>query len=247
MKKLQRWTDTTWCDIKAKRDDAIALIPCGSVEQHGPHLPTGTDLYISMGIADHLASCSVADRLLMLPPIYHTYAKESDGWCGTLNLEGTTLTMVVRDIVKGLFRQGIKHIVLFNGHMESYAFIMEGLQLAVEGSDDVRVLSINWWDFISDSLIDEIFGDKWPGWVAEHAALTETSLMLYLYPELVRTELADAGVIPEQIPYKIFPQQQSLLPPSGMFARAEGASAQIGEILTKEVIKKLEAAIKTNF
>ena len=39
---------------------------------------------------------------------------------------------------------------------------MEGLQLAVEGSDDVRVLSINWWDFISDSLIDEIFGDKWP-------------------------------------------------------------------------------------
>ena len=54
-----------------------------------------------MGIADHLASCSVADRLLMLPPIYHTYAKESDGWCGTLNLEGTTLTMVVVILLKG--------------------------------------------------------------------------------------------------------------------------------------------------
>ena len=120
----------TWKDIEAERGEMIALIVSGSVEQHGPHLPTGTDLYIAMGIADRIASLpeagDIAARLVLLPPIFHTYAKESDGWRGTLNLDGNTLTLVARDIIKGLFRQGIKRAVLLNGHLESYSFLLEG-------------------------------------------------------------------------------------------------------------------------
>ncbi|WP_158095919.1 creatininase family protein [Cloacibacillus sp. An23] len=250
MDKLKRWTDMTWIDINETRGEMIALIPCGSVEQHGPHLPTGTDLYIAQGIADKLAGAGLpcpAERLVMTPPFFHTYAKESDAWPGTLNLDGATLALAVRDVAEGLFRQGIKNIVLLNGHMESYAFIMEGLQLATGDKSGVKAISVNWWDFISDGLIDKLFGDKWPGWVAEHAALTETSIMLYLRPELVRMELSEAGVIPAPLPYKIFPQKKETLPPSGMFARADGASADIGKILVDEVVNKLAPIIEENF
>lgn len=241
----------TWKEIEAERGEMIALIVSGSVEQHGPHLPTGTDLYIAMGMADRIASLpgagDVAGRLVMLPPLFHTYAKESDGWRGTLNFDGNTLTLVVRDIIKGLFRQGIKKVVLLNGHLESYSFILEGIELAAEGRDDVRVMSVNWWDFIGDELISELFADRWPGWVAEHAALTETSIMLALYPDLVRADLADAGVIPKPLPYKIFPQPQEVRPPSGMYAPAEGASAEIGERLVSEVVKGLVPIIRERF
>ena len=72
----------TWKDIEAERGEMVALIVSGSVEQHGPHLPTGTDLYIAMGIADRIASLpeagDIAARLVLLPPFFHTYAKESD-------------------------------------------------------------------------------------------------------------------------------------------------------------------------
>lgn len=251
MGKIRRWTDMTWREIEERRGDMIAVIPSGSVEQHGPHLPTGTDLYIAEGIADRLAEmCNPPfriDRLAMLPPIFHTYAKESDAWPGTLNLDGSTLTLLVRDVVRGLFRNGVKNVVIMNGHMESYAFVMEGVQLAVEGREGVRAVSVNWWDFISDGLIDDLFGDKWPGWVAEHAALTETSIMTYLYPELVKKELADAGFIPEPQPYKVFPQRREQLPASGMFASAEGACAQTGKVLVEEAVKKIASVIAGNF
>ena len=59
----------TWKEIEAERGEMIALIVSGSVEQHGPHLPTGTDLYIAMGMADRIASLpgagDVAGRLVI--------------------------------------------------------------------------------------------------------------------------------------------------------------------------------------
>ncbi len=238
----------TWKDIETERGEMIALVVSGSVEQHGPHLPTGTDLYIAMGMADRLASrpeaSDVAARLVMLPPLFHTYAKESDGWSGTLNLDGNTLTFMARDIIKGLFRQGIKKAVLLNGHLESYSFLLEGIALATEGRGDVQVISVNWWDFISNELISELFADRWPGWVAEHAALTETSIMLALYPKLVRADLAEAGFIPKPLAYKISPQPLEVRPPSGMYASAEGASAEIGERLISEVVEELATIIR---
>lgn len=241
----------TWKDIEAEREEMIALVVSGSVEQHGPHLPTGTDLYIAMGIADRLArypgAGDVAERLVMLPPLFHTYAKESDAWRGTLNLNGNTLTLMTRDIIEGLFRQGIGKVVLLNGHLESYSFLLEGIELATEGRSGVQVISVNWWDFIGDELIGELFADRWPGWVAEHAALTETSIMLALYPELVKAELADAGFIPRPLPYKIFPQPREVRPPSGMYAPADGAGAEIGERLVSEVLDGLVPIIRERF
>ncbi len=249
--KIRRWSDLTWPELKSLGDRMIALVPTGSVEQHGPHLPTGTDLYIPMGIMDLLPAFedagNMADRLVMLPPVFHTYAKESDAWTGTINLNGHTLSLYIYDVLRRLFEQGIMNAVIFNGHMESYSFILEGIEQAVHGREDAHVLSVNWWDLISDDLIQEVFAERWPGWVAEHAALTETSLMLYLYPELVRMDTMDEGIIPKARSYKIFPQPEKVRPASGMYACAEGAEKEIGRRLAREVLDKLVPILKEEF
>ena len=109
------------------------------------------------------------------------------------------------------------------------------------------MISVNWWDFIGDGLIGELFADRWPGWVAEHAALTETSIMLALHPELSRADLADAGVIPKTAAYiKFFPAAGGASA-VGMYAPAEGASAEIGERLISEVLRNLVPIIRERF
>lgn len=250
-KKIRRWSELPWPELESHKDRMIALLPTGSVEQHGPHLPTGTDAYIPMGIMDLLPTLKsaekIADRLVMLPPAFHTYAKESDAWIGTINLNGHTLSLYICDILERLFEQRIMNVVIFNGHMESYSFILEGIERAVHGRKDAFVLSVNWWDLISDDLIKQVFADRWPGWIAEHAALTETSLMLHLHPELVHMDKMDEGIIPETRNYKIFPQPEKVRPASGMFACADGAEKETGRRLTQEVLEKLVLIFNEEF
>lgn len=239
--RMKRWAETPWPEIEARRGEIIAVLAAGSVEQHGPHLPLGTDVCIPNGIADLMISkaeesdADFASRFYLLPPLFYSYAKESDFWAGTLNLDGGTLTTVVRDVMKNLFRQGVKDVMIINGHMESLSFVFEGVELALERYRGARVVNVNWWDYVPDAIIEDIFGDRWPGWVAEHAALTETSLMLYLQPELVNLNRMDHGHIPKAKQYKQFPQPPERLPASGMYAEAGGASAESGERIANKV------------
>lgn len=100
---------------------------------------------------------------------------------------------------------------------------------------------------ISEDLIDEVFGDSWPGWIAEHAALTETSLMLFYNPDLVRRDRMDAGFIPEIKPYKLFPQRVEALPASGVYAPLASASAEIGEIVSDRIAEGIAACMEAEF
>lgn len=250
---MKRWTEIPWPEIDELKERMIAFIAVGSIEQHGRHLPLGTDTYIPVGITDIAyrklseKNSDIAARSVMLQPFFYTYAKESDFWPGTVNLDGGTFSETVRDVLSNLFRQGIRNAVIVNGHMECLSFVFEGISLALEKYPYGKVVSVNWWDFISDGLISDIFGDRWPGWAAEHAALMETSLMLYLYPELVRLEKMCAGHIPGHKSYKIFPQPESTLPASGMFAPAEGASARIGELVAGAASDGLVGALEEIF
>lgn len=235
--RMKRWVETPWPEIETRRSEVIAVLVTGSVEQHGPHLPIGTDVYIPNDIVDLMISKAeegdgeFASRFYLLPQLFYSYAKESDFWPGTLNLDGGTLTAVVRDVMKNLFRQGVRNAMIVNGHMESLGFIFEGIELALERHREASVINVNWWDYVPDTLIEEVFGDRWPGWVAEHAALTETSLMLHFRPELVNMARLEPGYIPEVKPYKRFPQLPEMLPASGMYAGADGASAATGKRL----------------
>lgn len=244
MTGMARWDLLSWQEIGERRSRGmVAVLPVGSVEQHGPHLPVATDVLIPIGLADRLAAAgaetAVGRPLVMLPAVYYTYARHSNWWPGTLNLDGDALTGFIRAVLEDLFRQDVLRLLMLNGHMESIQFIMEGIELAVARRPSARVVLVNWWELVADALIQEVFGDAWPGWEAEHAALTETSLMLAFYPELVRRDRIADDRAPRTLPYKVFPQPDIVRPPSGVYASAAAATAAIGERLAAHIVDGL--------
>ncbi len=250
--RMARWTEQTWVEVNERKTQGIiGVLPAGSIEQHGPHLPLATDVLIPEGLADTLAARLAHDplgsRLVMLPPFHYTYAKHSNWWPGTLNLDGRTLVSFAHAVLRDLFRQGVDQVMLLNGHMESVAFLMEGAELAVEGHGSARVAVVNWWELIADSLIGEVFGSAWPGWEAEHAALTETSLMLAFYPDLVYRDRIVDDREPKHYPYKVFPQPSEVRPPSGVYASAAAASAEVGQRLAAHIVDGLISVVREQF
>lgn len=250
---LFRWDELTWTELTNHRD-AIIIIPTGSVEQHGPHLPMGTDTFIAESFAKKLYNKVNDKKIIIAPSITYSYAKLNSNYLGTINLNGNTLINIGSDLISEFLRQGFNKIILINGHLESIPFLMEGIELALSthenskkpNSDIPKIVIANWWEFISDEMIDDIFGDKWPGWEAEHAALTETALMKYLYPGLVRDIKVDSCEY-EKLPYRILPWDKRVQPSSGSYADPDGATIEIGSRLTEAVISGLTELIEKEF
>ncbi len=245
--RMRRWSEVAWPFVRERCDDLVAVLPAGSVEQHGPHLPLATDVRIPVGLTDRLAACVSAplgERLIMLPPLYYTYARHSNWWPGTLNLTGDTLIRLVRDVSCETFRNGISRLVLINGHMESVQFMEEGLREALDDYPGRSAMLVNWWDLVPTEIIERVFGDAWPGWEREHAALTETSLMLALCPDEVQTDaLPDEDAV-RDVPYTVLPEPTGSLPPSGVFADCTGADADTGELILEEIMQQMGGALR---
>lgn len=253
MSERSVWYEMTWPEIaEAAAAGAILVIPSGSIEQHGHHLPAGTDTLISEGIVRRFMAAAGGRRMVMAPPIRYTYAKLNTAYAGTVNLSGPTLIAFAHDLFAEFLRQGFRKILLLNGHMESVAFLAEGAELALEearakeGPGEPKIVFVNWWEFVTNSLIDNIFGDKWPGWEAEHAALTETSLMLHLWPDLVR-ESVPADNSYQQLTYKILPWPAKTRPASGSYADPRGATADIGRRLLEPIVSGLKRVVEAEF
>src|SRR3954454_20002383 len=102
---------------EAARDADIAVLPVGSFEQHGGHLPLSTDALIACVIAQQVAD---AYDLLLLPPVTISCSHEHAGWRGTVSISAVTLYAVVKDIAASLRRSGVDTLVVVNGHGGNY-------------------------------------------------------------------------------------------------------------------------------
>ncbi|MBU6315030.1 MAG: mycofactocin biosynthesis peptidyl-dipeptidase MftE [Acidobacteria bacterium] len=166
--------DTTWTDHWRRDRPALLVVPIGSCEQHGPHLPLDTDTRIAVALAQGLAEKYEPGDLLVAPPIAITASGEHAGFPGTLSIGTEVFERVVVELVRSAdWSDGV---VLVNGHGGNRTAVQRAVQvLQGEGR---RVLS--WWPRV-------------PGGDA-HAGHTETSLMLAIAPELVHMSRAELGV-----------------------------------------------------
>ena len=219
----------------------IAL-PVGAVEQHGPHLPLGTDAFIPHHLALRVAETR---RLVVAPPIlYGAYSRPRTGggrhFPGSVGLPGRTLERVVADLVEDWMRQGFRRVMVLNGHFENAWTLLEAVERAIEPYGEThKAVLVHWWDQVHDDDVRAIFGDGFPGWESEHASITETSMMEVFEPDLVRTQLKAEGGAKRLVTYDIFPPPEDILWPNGVGFSAVPASAEFGGRLVDLLVERI--------
>jgi creatinine amidohydrolase len=213
-----RLGDATWVEIdRARRstDDGtqtpIVLIPVGSTEQHGPHLPIRTDTLIAEEIAGRAVHHT--DGLVIGPTIAVSASGEHADFPGTLSIGTATTTAMIVELVRSA--DWAAGVVLVNGHGGNHEAVRAAVELlTAEGRP-----TLAWWP-------------RWPkrrdGGPADlHAGRIETSLMLAIDPGLVRLELAVAG--PDASVADLRERGVRSVSPTGVLGDPDGASGREGE------------------
>ena len=248
--------EMAWPDYarKVKDGGAPILIPLGSMEQHGHHMPMHVDVLLPTEFARRAAAevCG-----LVAPPFtygYKSHQKSGGGnhLPGTTSLDGATLVSALKDVVKEFARHGVRKICLVNGHFENSWFIVEGIDLALrelrwDGVTDVKVVVLSYWDFVHKEAIEKLYPAGFQGWDVEHGGVLETSLMLALYPHLVQLERAvdhPAATFP---PYDVYPVKPEWTPSSGTLSSPKEASVEKGHILLDVCTEGIVNALRAEF
>jgi creatinine amidohydrolase len=244
--------EMTWPEIdEAARKGKTLIFILGSVEQHGPHLPVGTDMYIPREIMRRVAERVAAIIAPIIPYGFKSKAQSGggEGFQGTFSLNGITVINVVRDLLGTFIRKGFGRIFILNWHYENVEFVHEGLKLAMDdcGGKAKTVVLDNPNALVDQRILDDLFAGDFPGWEREHAAIFETSMMLALKPELVRNELIADDEAEEFLPYVVYPTPEKAIPKSGVLWHASKASKNGGEKAAESMVEAIAAIIRKEF
>lgn len=247
MLRVTRYEDLTTEEVPAGLAKGPLILPLGSIEQHGPHLPLSVDLDIAAAIA-----AALAQRVggLLAPALYYTARSlpASGGgstFPGTIHVKGEVLLSYLSAVFDAYLRAGVHDLIVINGHYESESFIFEALDSCREAGviRGTRVLALSWWSAVEESLIRELFGSNFIGWHAEHAGLCETSLMLYLRPEAVRPIRVDHATPPLCGVYS-YPLDPAQLSTRGVLSATTSSSPEAGKQLFEHICLRLVELIQ---
>lgn len=245
--------ELAWPDYhtRVRNGQTPILIPMGSMEQHGHHMPMHVDVLLPTEFARRVAENIGA---LVAPSFtygYKSHQKSGGGnhLPGTTSLDGATLVAALRDVIKEFARHGVRQICLVNGHFENSWFIVEGIDLALrelrwDGINDLKVVVLSYWDFVDEPTIARLYPDGFSGWDLEHGGVLETSLMLRLYPDLVHMERAVHHAPASFPPYDVYPPKPEWTPESGTLSSPAEASVEKGEILLQVCTDGIIAALR---
>jgi creatinine amidohydrolase len=188
------WAELRGPEFAGLAPETIAVLPVGSAEQHGPHLPLNTDFVVADSLARDVAAVHGDDLGLLLLPSLAVSKSNEHAWSpGTLWLSAATLLAVLDDIARCVATTPVRKLVFLNGHGGNSAL----LQVA---SRDVR-LAHGLATFVMHPSVPPDQGGSSPAdelGMGIHAGLEETSVMLHLRPDLVRLELGQRSV-PEHL------------------------------------------------
>jgi len=169
-------------DVKeAAEKGLVAVLPIGSIEIHGPHMPTGTDSIAVYKVAKMAAE---KEEAVVLPPLYYAYVPENRHFPGTISLTAKTLLSVLEEVCDEIARNGFKKILIVNGHGGNNpllkVFLRDNL---TKKKSYVLYAMIDPW-----APLHELTEKLREGRTIGHACELETSVGLYLFGDLIKME-----------------------------------------------------------
>ena len=233
---MSHWQDLTMPEFEAARDQLqTVILPVGSIEEHGPHLPLGTDTLHALEVARRVAELR---PVLVAPPVFYGICRSTREHPGTVSISGDTLRALLKDLGREFHRQGLRRLVFISGHAggtHMCALVEAGEALLTEFAD-VRVAVVNVLDLLREVLTARSDLIKTKG--DSHAGEVETAIMLAAHPHLVK------GSAPAEWPsfpkYELVRDKRRYWPGGVWGDPGRAAAAQGEEILAAETLRLVQ-------
>jgi len=236
----------TWPEVESALTAGrrTAIIACGAIEQHGPHLP----LLVDAAHGDRLAE-EVARRLgdaLVAPTIRVGVSEHHLAFPGTVSLKEETFGSVCRDYCTSLSAHGFRTLIFLPSHGGNFrplAAMLPDLRAAAGPECMVRAYTdllavVGVWQRVVEDVCG--LGSR----VGGHADIAESSVLMAIHPELAHAERAEAGFAPElaeDVIARIIAQGFRTVTPNGILGDARGMTREIGERCIAELVDELVA------
>lgn len=185
---MSDWGSATTEEIASRLGvGAVALLPCGSTEAHGPHLPLATDVVIARGIARR-----AADRLrargvdaIVLPPLAYSVTEFVRAFAGTISVKAATIGALIEEICESALHQGVRVVALVNGHLEpDHARMLKDVAARVSAKGRGAVIFPDYRRPPTVAALGREFGEG-----GGHGGGYETALVLAEEPSLVKDDV----------------------------------------------------------
>ncbi len=232
----------TWPQAEAIDAAAIGLVAVGATEQHGPHLPMGTDTEIARALAAAMAA-RIREPVVVPPPIACGLSEHHVDFAGTITLSETVLGGLLDAYLEGLGRLGIRRVALISGHGGNFAFLGDYADRCAERHPGSTVVAYrDLWSFVrvaAEALrplgLDPVECDA-------HAGLIETSIALHLYEGGAVADFDDVeGYVAAEPGWaeRAFGQGLRAFTATGVLGRPAGATADAGRAIMDALADQL--------
>jgi len=242
---IYRLEKISFSDVDAlDRDKTIVVLPCGSMEQHGPHLPNGMDTTVALKVLEQaMRNVETEVDCLVIPPIPIGQSPEHMDFPGTITFTAETYIRMLKEIAHSVTRHGFKKMYIVNGHGGNIAAISSAA-FDIRDEYKLKVFMFNVWAVIV-GLANQYTKREASNKTDAHGGEIETAVMLYLTPENVRMEmavdednekLAAGDVVQMGGPISFNWNSLEDIAPSGISGKASLGTAEKGEAIFNALV-----------
>ncbi|KRE31338.1 creatininase family protein [Agromyces sp. Soil535] len=230
---------TPWTDVAAhlSRPASVAILPFGALEQHGPHLPLGTDTATAAEVAHRLA-----ERLdaVLLPPVHYGDTWNNAGYPGTVSLSTATVVAIATDLGRSAAAAGATRFIVVNGDWGNRLPLAQAMR-ALEAEGVVRAIALDYPGM--DAAIEAVRESRPAAPGLNHAEEAETSIMLAIDPTVVRLDRAAPEYPSFPSDFGTRPMQLHRFSASGVFGDPAPATAAKGEHIIAATVESSLAVL----
>lgn len=189
------------------------------MEQHGKHMPLGTDVLIPLGIAQEVAGRTLAVIAPSFP--YGLCSGNMSGggraFRGTISTSGSALDLQMKDVLSEFLAEGICRVLVLNGHSENESSIFSVLNQVVPAFPGAKALLIDWWNVLPTSFVSKHIPEEIQPFLAGHASYLETLMLMAVRPDLVNLGELGISKAERDLRYEVLPMDRRALPRDGVY------------------------------
>lgn len=227
--------ELTWKDVEALSRDIVVVIPTGALEQHGPHLPLFTDTLLSTAVSEAIEKV-LPDQVLLTPSLWQGASSHHLPFAGTISTEFEGYRAQVESVVDSFTPHGFRKFLFVNGHGGNTSPLDVSLRGMKKRNPSLALAQADYWTYAADETAAVLEG---PLKGIQHACEGEASLMMHLFPHLVRMDRLRNDGLRTDPPLRSPIHHFDEITEEGSYGYATLATAEKGKVIFEAAVSRL--------